>query len=205
MEKRLKTIRILLIKQNTQIINIPLEVYLQAVVPSEIPASWPMEALKVMSIAARTYSENAIQSPRHDGEADVCDWTHCHVYRPGMIHARTNQAILETAGMVLTYQGQIISALYSAYCNGHTINNEDAWPETPVPPVPYLRGVPCPCRDYVIAHPDFARRMNYGPEEKKGHGTGLCVVGAMAMAAAGKTYLEILGHYYQGTEVRLLQ
>lgn len=197
------TIRIWLHNED-RIIRKPLNEYLRGVVPSEMPPSWPMEALKAMAVASRTYSMQAIKSPRHGDQADVCDWVHCHVYKPESEHARTNQALDETSGLILTCQGQIISALYSAYCNGHTVNNEDAWRETPVPPKPYLRGVHCPCQQYVLEYPEWAIKHNYNSSHKYGHGVGLCQVGAMAMAEAGVSFQEILAHYYQNTTIESL-
>jgi hypothetical protein len=77
--------------------RIPLEEYLRGVVPSEMPASWPLEALRAQAIAARTYTLRAIAAPRHVARgADLCDTAQCQAYG-AMAYARSDQAVRETA------------------------------------------------------------------------------------------------------------
>ena len=78
--------------------NIELELYLRGVVPSEMPASWPLEALKAQAVAARTYALKAVRTPRHIlNAADLCDTAQCQAYG-ATLYARTDQAVRETAG-----------------------------------------------------------------------------------------------------------
>lgn len=157
-----------------------LEEYLRAVVPAEVPALWPAEAVKAQAVAARTYAQSAIERPRHaDQGADICTSpAHCQNYDPSRIHPASDEAILATDGLIMRYEGKTIEAVFSANCGGHTLNNEDVFRGAPRP---YLRGVPCPA-----------------PGPKHGHGVGLCQHGARAFAGQGQTYDAILGHYYQG-------
>jgi hypothetical protein len=171
-----KTIRVLF--EDGTVRTMPLEEYLRAVVPAEMPASWPLEALKAQAVASRTYAQFAIEHPRFPN-ADICTTTQCQAYAPDKIHPRSDQAVQETQGIVALYQGKTINAVFSAHCGGHSRNNEDVWKGNPVP---YLRGVPCPARG-----------------EKQGHGVGLCQHGARELAAQGQTYEEILKHYFQGS------
>ena len=53
---------------------------------------------------------------------------------------KTDQAAIETWGQVLEYDRKVADTLYSSNCGGHTVNNEDYWPEQS--PSPYLRGGP---------------------------------------------------------------
>jgi hypothetical protein len=176
---REKTIRVLF--EDDHVETMPLEEYLRGVVPGEMPALWPMEALKAQAVASRTYAQYHIEHPRFPN-ADICTTTKCQHYAPDKIHPRSDQAIQETRDQILFYEGKTINAVFSAHCGGHTRNNEDAWKKGH--PLPYLRGVSCPAAG-----------------QKRGHGVGLCQYGAREFANQGRTYDEILLHYYQGSRL----
>lgn len=92
-----------------KVIALPLEEYLRGVVPAEMPASWPLEALKAQAVAARTYALAAIQRPRHAEQgADLCDTAQCQAHS-GTHYARSNQAVAETAGVVWDNPCQYVS------------------------------------------------------------------------------------------------
>lgn len=88
-----------------------LEDYLCGVVPSEMPSSYPAEALKVQAICARTYVKKRMQE---SGElfADVDDSVSYQVYNNQDRTEETDKAVRETAGMVLTDGRELIDALY---------------------------------------------------------------------------------------------
>ncbi|HVM32871.1 MAG TPA: SpoIID/LytB domain-containing protein [bacterium] len=114
--------------QGFQVINrVSLEQYLGGVIPSEMSAAWPLPALEVQAIVARTYALSKLG--RHEAEGfDVCDSVHCQVY--GGLAAenpRTNEAILKTAGQVLEHKGKIMAVAFSAQCGGHTQDYQEAW------------------------------------------------------------------------------
>lgn len=123
----------LLIARNdsVQIINIvDLEQYLRGVVPSEMQASWPLEALKAQAVAARTY---ALSSLDPDGSYDLCATIECQVYRGTEVeHPRSDRAIAETEGIVITYQGSFIRAYYHADSGGVIASSAEVW-GTPLP------------------------------------------------------------------------
>ena len=82
--------------------ELPLEEYLYSVVPSEMPASYPMEALKAQAICARTYAYLHIFSPGYPAwNAHVDDTTTYQVYHNVEEQERTTQAVQETQGIVL--------------------------------------------------------------------------------------------------------
>ena len=87
--------------------ELPLEEYLYAVVPSEMPASYPMEALKAQAVCARTYGYRYIL---HAGVpelgAHVDDTIAYQVYHNCSENSATTRAVKETDGMILTYQGE---------------------------------------------------------------------------------------------------
>lgn len=172
-----QTIRLLL--PDGQVAALPIEEYLRGVVPWEMPATAPPAALRAQSVAARCYAVN--QTKHREQGADICTTTHCQVWRPES-HPLTDQAIAETASVVATVGGRIINALFFAHCDGRTRDPTEVWA---IPPVPYLKPVPCP-RPFP---------------ERYGHGVGLCQEGAIQMARDGADYVTILQHYYMGVAV----
>lgn len=121
------------------VVNIvPFESYLWGVVSSEMSPRYPAEALKAQAIAARTYAARNLNRRGALG-FDLDDTAACQVY--GGIPSedpRTTQAVNDTAGMVLTYDGKLIDAVYSSTCGGYTESAEQAWGRA----VPYLQSVP---------------------------------------------------------------
>ncbi|GMG97818.1 SpoIID/LytB domain-containing protein [Tepidimicrobium xylanilyticum] len=117
-----------IIDGNLIVINyIDLENYLYGVVPREMPASFEMEALKAQAIASRTYAlKNRSKHIAHG--YDLCDNTHCQVYG-GMDgeQENTNRAVDMTRGMIITYAGNIIDALYHSNSGGITEASSEAW------------------------------------------------------------------------------
>lgn len=112
----------------TLINELNLEEYLYSVVSSEMPASFPMEALKAQAVIARSYALHRKQQIKpHIGEGfDLCDGQHCQVYRGATNESeKTTQAVNETRGIVLTFDDNLISPFYHANCGGHTQSSED--------------------------------------------------------------------------------
>ncbi|MCU0525830.1 MAG: SpoIID/LytB domain-containing protein [Elainella sp. Prado103] len=127
----------------TAVNYVDLEQYLYSVVGAEMPTSWSLEALKSQAVAARSY---ALYQRQHGATAifDVGDTTRWQVYGGLEKEAPSTRAAVDaTAGQVLTYQGQIINAVFHSCAGGHTENVEDVWSS----PLPYLRGVESPDRD----------------------------------------------------------
>jgi SpoIID/LytB domain protein len=116
------------------------ETYLCGVVPSEMPASYPLAALQAQAVAAR--GQVLAKAGRHEAEGfDLCATEHCQVYGGATSEdPRSNEAVSSTRGEVLVYEGRLADTLYASTCGGHTANNEDYWSEQK--PVPYLRGQP---------------------------------------------------------------
>lgn len=112
----------------TTINYVELENYLRGVVPKEMPAStFHIEALKAQAVATRTYTIRNINKHSSEG-ANLCDSTHCQEY--GGIageHSRTNQAVEETKGMIITYGGKPIDAAYHSNSGGYTDNAHEIW------------------------------------------------------------------------------
>jgi stage II sporulation protein D len=102
-----------------------LESYLRGVVPAEMQASWPMEALKAQAVAARTYT---LVNVDHGAAYDVCATTDCQVYRGADAeHPRTDAAIAETTGLVLTYDGTFARTYYHSDSGGVIASGAEVW------------------------------------------------------------------------------
>lgn len=122
----------------TVVNELPLEEYLRGVVPAEMPANFPDEALKAQAICARSEAVTKI-SRRHPYQPfDVCDDVHCQVFS-GSTHqsSKVNKAIAQTAGLFMIFEDEIAEAFYSGVCGGHTEDNDNVWN---MDPEPYLRG-----------------------------------------------------------------
>ncbi|MEB3297886.1 MAG: SpoIID/LytB domain-containing protein [Candidatus Sericytochromatia bacterium] len=119
--------------------ELPLEDYLYGVVPYEMPASWPLEALKAQAVAARTYTLANLGAMAAKGY-DLKPTTDHQVYG-GVAKevASTNRAVDETRGQTLVYGGKLINAFYCSAAGGYTDNAETVWGTASVP---WLQPVP---------------------------------------------------------------
>lgn len=118
--------------------TVPLETYLRGVVPKEMGAwEYPsLEALKAQAVAARTYAV-ANRGKREKEGFDLVDTVSDQVYggRDGEQNL-TDRAIEETKGLVATYGGKPIQALFMADSGGHTVDNTFVFGGA----FPYLKG-----------------------------------------------------------------
>ena len=121
-----------------KVINIiELEKYLYGVLKLEISPNWPVEALRTQAIAARTFAL-ANMNKYIDQGFNLCATANSQEY--GGIsceHPATNKAVDDTRGIIATYNGNPINAVYHSDCGGSTENSEDVWGGY----VPYLRSV----------------------------------------------------------------
>jgi stage II sporulation protein D len=122
--------------------ELSLEDYLRGVVPAEMgPRVFDeVEALKAQAIAARTYAVRNFGQFRREGY-DICPGPACQAYLGfGGEEAMSDRAVKETAGLVATYQGQPIDALYTATCGGETSDVNVMFPSRNEP---YLKRARC--------------------------------------------------------------
>ena len=132
-------------KSSASVVNtLGLDDYLKGVVPVEMPASWPAEALKAQVIVARSWTVRHLHPTT--GTFDVYDTSRSQVYRG--IRGETsaiNRLIAAAPGALLMYGTSVVNAFYCSAAGGWTENNEDAFvPASGVigsTPLPYLRGV----------------------------------------------------------------
>ncbi len=121
----------------------PLREYLYRL--QEEPDSWPREGLRVLMVAARTYTLSCIARGKHAGDGyDVCPYGSCCQAFNEQIDPATRPnivaAVNDTAGEIITSGGEVIIAAYSACCGGYTAGVEEAWGGTPIS---YLSPVYC--------------------------------------------------------------
>ncbi len=125
--------------------EIGIDQYLLGVVPAEMPATWPTEALKAQAIAARSYAEAHVHPGV--GTYDLYDTSRSQVYQGSLGEAAAGTtAVTATAGGVLKSGSTVIDALYHSADGGATENNEDVYTSSTgrivSGPVSYLRGSP---------------------------------------------------------------
>ena len=141
-----------------KLVEMDLEEYIVGVVSAEMPAYYDFEALKAQAVASRTYT---LYSMAHGGchthpEADVCTNSSCcqafsthermqNAWKDDYAnnYNRIAQAVMETAGEVLVYDGKLCDALYHACSGGQTEDSENVYANA----LPYLRGVDSPYED----------------------------------------------------------
>ena len=191
--------------QITAINELPVERYLTSVISSEMSATSSLQLLKAHAVISRSWllaqiekrrrlqdggTNNFFSFTRKDDELirwydredhtifDVCADDHCQRYQ-GITNADNPsvvEAIRETRGQILMYDGQICDARFSKSCGGQTEEFQYCWEDTPKP---YLVSVACPycntrdrkvlqqvLNDYDQETPDFYRwTVEYTQEE----------------------------------------
>lgn len=152
--------RVLLVKEGNGVsaINyVDMEEYLYSVVGAEAVASWPQEALKAQAVAARSYALHQRNNSRN-ALYDLDSTTKTQVYKGlSSEYTTTHQAVKATANQVMTYNGQVILAVFHSSSGGHTENVEDIWSSS----LPYLRGVV----DYDQTSPVFSWNKTVNPSQ----------------------------------------
>ena len=139
------TFRIVLNPSSANVIDrVGLDDYLRGVVPVEMPASWPVEALRAQAVAARSYAVRRLHPGT--GAFDVYDDTRSQVYRGFEAEkAKTNKLIDEAPGAILKSGKQVVNAFFHSSDGGATENNEYAFVGSSgavtSSPVRYLRGI----------------------------------------------------------------
>jgi SpoIID/LytB domain protein len=107
--------------------ELPIETYLRGVVPAEVSASWPVEAVRAQAIAARSYA--AYRLHPSTGTFDIYDDTRSQMYLGLLVEkAGSDAAVSATAGQVLrTAAGGFANALFHSTGGGATENNENVF------------------------------------------------------------------------------
>ena len=145
-------------KKGLTAVNVlPVDDYVYSLMLRDVSPEWPIEALKALAVAERAYALHGMGQHRAEG-FDLCATNHCQIYAgQGDDDTRAYQAVRETQGMVLTWQGQLITAPFHFSSGGYTENGDELWPEGRA----YLRGVP----DHDQTSPYFHWQKKLSPPE----------------------------------------
>ena len=135
------------------VMEMDLGTYTLAVVRGEMPASFHREALAAQAVAARTFTVSAMRSGGRHENADVCTNPNCcQAYRSeadaksswGLLaktlEAKVREAVSESDGLLMTYEGKPILAAYHSSNAGLTRPSGEVW----INDLPYLVSVPSP-------------------------------------------------------------
>lgn len=138
-----------------------LEEYITGVVLAEMPAQFESEALKAQAVVARTYALRRLEQGGKHSDGAVCtDSDCCQGYRSADQYAsgggskenieKIRQAVMSTAGQVLTYKGELIEATYFSCSGGQTEDALAVWGAD----IPYLKSTASPGEENAAHYTD---------------------------------------------------
>ncbi|MGI8944691.1 MAG: SpoIID/LytB domain-containing protein [Thermoleophilaceae bacterium] len=132
----------------TAVNALPIDPYVQGVVAGEMPSTWDYDALRSQAVAARTY---ALATRKRGGVFDQYPDTRSQVYLGVKGEtARTNTAVRDTGGKILTYGGEPAVTYYFSTSGGRTENVELSFLGSE--PKPWLKSVKDPYDDISPRH-----------------------------------------------------
>jgi SpoIID/LytB domain protein len=138
--------------------TLPVEHYLYGVVPYEMSNTFPVEALKAQAVCARGYAVANCSAYRLRAY-DIVDTSADQVFHGyASRYTRAIAAVEETAGQVLSYEGDIIQAYYSASNGGQTELTGNVWASN----LPYYLQYD---DEYDLANPDSLEQKSFIPSE----------------------------------------
>ena len=160
-----------LYRKNGSVVKIELEEYIIGVVGAEMPASFNTEALKAQAVVARTYAVNTIRSNKK-----LTDNNSTQNYKSNdelrsmwgssfnTYYNKVNNAVNSTKGLYLTYNGEIIDAVYHSTSNGYTEDSVYVWGNSR----PYLKSVESPYDNtnksflytMFLSYDDISKKLN---------------------------------------------
>lgn len=210
-----ESVRIPVLMADDTVEMMELDAYLVCVVIAEMPAEFEVEALKAQAVAARTCTLKCVWDGRKHTAGAICtDSACCQAYMTEAAYEadggtqenldKIRNAVLSTAGQVLTYKGELIDATYFSCSGGRTEDAVAVWGAE----VPYLQSVISPGEEQAQPYSqtvtftggEFAsllgRRLTGSPESWLGTVIHTRGGGVASMVLAGKSYT--------GTELRKL-
>ncbi len=200
--------------------KMPMEEYLVGVVAAEMPASYEIEALKAQAVAARTYTQYKKDHggcSAHPG-ADICgESSHCQAYMTpeemsenwgadaSLYTQKVVDAVHETAGEMIYYDGQEIQVFFHASAGGRTENSENVYGEA----LPYLVSVDSEGEEssshyygkVSVSRDDFISKMTaFSPSIRFDSGA---LVGSIVRFDSGRVQSVVVGNEtFTGREIR---
>ena len=195
--------------------KLPLEEYVKGVVAAEMPADFEFEALKAQAVAARTYAcyqQERKGSLSADFATDQAWLSQAELrkrwglFQSFRLWRKVSQAVEETAGEVLLYDGKPIFAAYHSTCGGKTEDAQAVWGSA----VPYLKSVDC---EYCKESPRYKQELDFSAHDlavatgvdlsAQAVGTGGKVLSVTAKTASGRAKRVRVGEKeLSGTDFR---
>jgi len=123
------SLRLYLEGKNVLAVNeLPLEEYLYGVVPAEMDASWPEEALLTQAIVSRTYAIFHLNANDNRG-FDLRDDSRNQLYGGISVETdATTNAVIDTNSSVITYENSLAAVVFHHESGGLTADDIDVWP-----------------------------------------------------------------------------
>jgi len=112
-----------------QIVNtVALDTLLRIVVPSEIEAKSPYQAICAQAVAARSEILSKLKTRHTESDYDFCAGTHCQAFA-GLSNStdESDRAVRETSGLIVVSGGGIVDTVYHANCGGLTECSNRIW------------------------------------------------------------------------------
>lgn len=135
--------------------EVDIETYVEAVIPSEMPTSYGLEAAKVQAVSARSYAYNQYFANKyHSYGANVDDSVLCQVYNNVAPNETSKKAAKETEGICLTYNEEVISANFFSTSCGTFASSGDVWASD------NGKVFPAETKEYLQAHCNFGKPLN---------------------------------------------
>ncbi len=151
-----------------EIVELNMQDYLKGVVSAEMPASFPLEALKAQAVAARSYAVYCMKAAKH-GDAQLCSSSACCQAWQDEAKQREKwgaeydiyaekiaSAVEATHGEYLCYEGQAVLAAFHSSSAGFTENSSALWAE-----LPYLVSVKSP--ENMESVPNYVTTLSCSP------------------------------------------
>ncbi len=127
-----------------------IEDYVKGVLPYEMSASWPLEALKAQAICARNYTVVTSGARHRNQHFDLCNTTCCQVYRgTNQASENSDRAVDETRDMYAYYNDKLVQAFYYSSNGGASEDVRNVWSSTSE--LPYLCGVKDPYEETIAS------------------------------------------------------
>ena len=193
-------------------VQMELEEYVLCAVLGEMPADFELEALKAQAVVARTYAcrRNTIDR-KHEGGAVCTDYSCCQAFCTQQSYLdgghtrqqldKVRDAVNQTAGEVVTYNGELIEATYYSCSGGRTEDAVAVWGQD----IPYLRSVESPGEESAQYYIDTTTYDRAQIEQALGTSLLGQWLGQVSYTAGGGVdTIEIGGRLYKGTEIRQL-
>lgn len=136
--------------ENGEPVYLRIEDYVAGVVAAEMNPAFPVEALAAQAIIARTYTMRQLER----GIEPVPDVERFQAYKPERVTGRISEAVRQTRGMVITYEGALADTYYHACAGGKTATAAEAFGSHDRPYLRMTAEAPCERADAWTA--DFS-------------------------------------------------